>query len=182
MPVVMYRGMSEAEQAAYVETRIATMEPPERRGMEPWYHIDAQRDSERTREDKRKRTAEWIAARRKELDHDVRGMASAGSTFGLTFPAGQPVEVPETHEICQPEVDKKTRKVIGPSRLQMMINGGCYVLVDGAVPQEPVSPGSSGPRSPVVQTSRLPSEPPPAPADAVEKPEHGRRGRPRKEQ
>ena len=92
MATFVYLGMTEKDKKAMLEARIKGMKPQDKRGEEFFYTIKTN-DPEPVKEEKRKRTAKWLADRKKEIEADIEGLSQKITFAGVEFPTGKEVTV-----------------------------------------------------------------------------------------
>lgn len=92
MPSYVYTGMTQKQMDEMVKARCAGIGPQDRRGTNAIYTIK-NNDNEKTKEEKRKAFAEWVAKEKVAIKKDVEGLSAQRSVCGVVFKCGEPVKV-----------------------------------------------------------------------------------------
>lgn len=103
-----YLGLTAEEKKQRLEKQCSQLNPPEKRGQEPFYHIDSQRDNEELKEEKKKRWKKWMDEQRRTIATGLDAVdakmsfidpAFPGEDRPLVFEKNKTVSLPDDHPL-----------------------------------------------------------------------------------
>jgi hypothetical protein len=126
---VVYQGLSKAQRAEMVAAYRKSLVLPDPHGK-MLYKIDRRRDTEQTIERKRKLAAEKIKEMVGAYEAKLAKNDESREIGGIVFKKGEPVIVDEKNPLNSRNIDGKTKKPYGPTKLEALVEAGTFKIVD----------------------------------------------------
>lgn len=126
---VVYQGLSKTQRADMVAAYRKSLVLPDPHNK-MLFKIDRRRDTEQTIERKKKLAAEKTKEMVSAYEAKLAKNDEAREICGVLFKKGEPVTIDEKSPLLARNIDGKTKKPYGPTKIEALVETGTFKIVD----------------------------------------------------